>query len=362
MKRPIRILLKIAGALVLVTALFVAVIWSREWRPAPIEIVYPTPSSSGPEQADTMAVGDTLKIVSWNIGYAGLGDDMDFFYDGGTRTRTSQTRTRENLNGIISFLKQHSDADFILLQEVDFDSRRSYGIDEYDTIRQELPTFYGWWGLNYVSDFVPIPVTNPMGGVRSGIVILSRWKPEQVTRFAYPGGFPFPVRLFNLKRCLLSASFPVSFPASDSVGSSSVVRTLYINNTHNTAYDTGTMRSGELAFLNGFLAGKRFAVTMGDWNCNPPGYTPSEAALKDKYFSPLGIHREDFPPEMGFVYDPTTPSVRYGYEPYQAATTTTTVLDFALYGAGIEPVEFETIDLEFRNSDHNPVVGRFVIR
>lgn len=358
MRRIFRILIRIVGILALGIALFIAVMWAREWRPAPVETVYALPQG---EAGDTLTVGDTLRIVSWNIGYAGLGDDMDFFYDGGTRMRTSRERTLDNLYGIIDFLKREAasaqGADIILLQEVDFDSRRSYGINEYDSIRAALPGYFGWWGLNYVTDFVPIPVTQPMGRVQSGIVILTRWKPEEVTRYSYPGGFAFPVRLFNLKRCLLSAEIPVR----DTVAGGAV-RTLYINNTHNTAYDTGNMRSGELAFLNAFLSGKRYSVTMGDWNCNPPGYEPSRAAVEDKHFSPLQIDRDDFPPQMTFVYDPTTPSVRYGYEPYRPGATTTTVLDFALCGPGIEPVAFETVDLGFKKSDHNPVAATFVIR
>lgn len=343
------------GLAALGVALFIAVMWAREWRPAPVETVYSPPQG---ETCDTLNTGDTLRIISWNIGYAGLGDDMDFFYDGGTRMRTTRDRTIENLHGIIDFLKREATAkkaDIILLQEVDFSSRRSYGINEYDSIRAALPGYFGWWGINYQSDFVPIPVTNPMGSVKSGIVILTRWKPEEVTRYSYPGGFAFPVRLFNLKRCLLSMEIPVR----DSTGT---VRTLYIDNTHNTAYDTGHMRSGELKFLNSFLAGKRYAITMGDWNSTPPGYTPSAAAVGDKHFSPLQIQRDDFPADMTFVYDPTTPSVRYGYEPYRAGSTTTTVIDFALCGPGIEPIAFETIDLGFKKSDHNPVAASFVIR
>lgn len=355
MKRLLRILLYlILTVLVLGLGGFLFVSWYYEWRPAPIETVYALPAG---EACDTLAVGDTIRIVSWNIGYAGLGDDMDFFYDGGSRVRTSRERTVENLDGIIDLLRQPplSGADIILLQEVDFDSRRSYRINEYDTLRQALPAYFGWRALNYSSHFVPIPLTEPMGKVESGLAILSRWKPTEVIRYAYPGGFAFPVRLFNLKRCLLSAEIPVR----DSSGS---VRTLYINNTHNTAYDTGDMRSGELAFLGGFLDGKRYAVTMGDWNSTPPGYTPSAAALDDPHFSPLQIRREDFPMEMTFVYDPTTPSVRYGYEPYRAGSTTTTLIDFALCGAGVEPLSFETVDLGFKKSDHNPVVATFVLR
>lgn len=342
-RRSVKYTLRTLGFLVVVVSLLLAIAWAREWNPAPIEDMT-TPSLT----PDTIRC-DTLKVVSWNIGYAGLGSDMDFFYDGGTRMRSDKQRTEQNLAAIVAFLKQHADADFILLQEVDFDSHRSYNINEYDTIRAALPAMMGWWGYNYVTDFVPIPLFDPMGGVRSGVVTLSRWAPREVTRLQYPGGFGFPVRLFNLKRCLLSASFEVA----------GVGNYLYINNTHNSAYDDGGMRRGELEYLGGYLQGKPLSITMGDWNSNPPGYTPSSAAIEDEHFIPLAIDRSDFPSSMSFVYDATTPSVRYGYEPYRAGHTTTTLLDFALCGSGVVPLSVEVIDLGFENSDHNPVVATF---
>ena len=345
MKKFIKIILRTLALLLFIFGGSIAFMWVREWNPPEVENRMGTAM-----EADTISA-DTIKIVSWNIGYAGLGDDMDFFYDGGRSVRTSRERTEENLRGITSFLKQHADADFILLQEVDFDSKRSFHLNEYDSIRLALPRFMGWWGLNYVTDYVPIPVFRPIGKVKSGIVTLSRHIPAEITRLQYPSEFAFPVRLFNLKRCLLTMSFPLS-------GSGNM---LYINNTHNTAYDTGGIRIRELEFLNGYLDGKLFSVTAGDWNCNPPGYTPVAAETNDKNFGPMQIERSDFPTSMSFVYDPTTLSNRYGYEPYDPETTTRTLLDFALCGAGIRPVSVETVDLGFRNSDHNPVIFRFII-
>ena len=355
MRRLLRILLCFVAGIAVVCALFIGIMWKREWQPAPVETLFRATSDM---PCDTLRRGDTLRVLSWNIGYAGLGDDMDFFYDGGTQMRTSVERTRENLAQIIAFIRQQADSlhlDMILLQEVDFDSHRSYGIHEYDSLKKALPGYEGWSAWNYVSDFVPIPISSPMRRVKSGLVTFSRWRPDAAIRYAYPGGFAFPVRLFNLKRCLLSLEIPVW----DTTGK---VQWAYINNTHNTAYDTGNMRSGEMAFLNRFLHGKRYSLTMGDWNSNPPGYTPSQAAVEDPHFSPLQIEREDFSSDLIFVYDPTTPSTRYGYEPYDRATTTTTLLDFGLCGPGIEPVAFETVDLGFRHSDHNPIIGLFVIR
>lgn len=358
MKRLLRAALWMLGPLVFGFVGFIATLWVREWRPDPIEILYASVSCAGDPDSDPLRSGDTVRVVSWNIGYAGLGDDMDFFYDGGTRMRTSRTRTADNLHRIIDLLRQEVETfrpDFILLQEVDTRSRRSYGMNQYDTIRTALSGYSAWYGLNYRCDFVPIPLGAPMGRVESGLAIFSRWQSERVVRYAYPGGFSFPVRLFNLKRGLLSAEIPVR----DSAGNRC---TFYLNNTHNTAYDTGGMRAGELGFLREFLAGKRYSLTMGDWNCNPPGYRSSRAAREDRYFRPLPIERLAFPAEMTFVYDASTPSVRYGYEPYRAGGTTTTLLDFALCGPGIVPLSVRTIDLGFKNSDHNPVVATFVVR
>ncbi len=339
-----RWILSISALLLLAVGGFFAWVWVEEWEPATMEV-------RSQNAGDTLRTGDTLKIVSWNIGYAGLGDDMDFFYDGGTRTRTSEERTRTNLAAITAFLQQHRDADFILLQEVDFDSRRSYRQHQYDSIRNALPEFMGWWGYNYVSPFVPIPLLDPLGGVRSGVVTLSRWEPVEVIRFQYPGGARWPQRMFDLKRCFLSSLFVL--PGGG---------TFYLNNTHNSAFDPkGTQRRAELAMLAEYLAGKPRSVTLGDWNCNPPGYTPTVAEQTDEHFHPVALDRSLLGPEHTVVYDPTTPSMRFGREPYNPATTPASVIDFMVCGQGITPITFETVSLGFQHSDHNPVVATFVI-
>lgn len=357
MKHLLHILLWSLSTLVAGLLLLLGLFWIREWRPAPVEVLDTTAIA---DDEPVLRRGDTVRIVSWNIGYAGLGDDMDFFYDGGKRMRTSQARTVENLQRILRFLQRRTAdsarVDFILLQEVDLDSRRSYGINEYDSLRRALPGYESWMGLNYVADFVPIPLTDPMGRVKGGVATFSRWRPERVVRYGYPSGFSFPMRLFNLKRCLLSAAIPVQDTATGRFD------TLFVNNTHNTAYDTGDMRSRELAFLRNYLSDKPYSITAGDWNSCPPGYRPSRAALEDAHFRPFPIGQTDFPSDLRFVYDSCTPSVRYDYEPYRAGSTTTTVVDFALCGPEIEGVGCETIDLEFKSSDHNPVVATFVIR
>lgn len=343
LKWGLYVILGLIGAIIILFG----VLWATEWTPTDVETVYVSDSPT------TNVLPDTLTVVSWNIGYAGLGDDMDFFYDGGKTTRTTQERTLENLDSITHLVAQWADsADFFLIQEVDFDSKRSYGVDQFERLSESLNGFTSVSALNYVSPYVPIPMSDPMGNIKSGLAIFSRYPIAKAERLAYPGGFSFPVRLFNLKRCMLSAQILTA--AGD---------TLWINNTHNTAYDTGGMRDGEMVFMNNYLTDKALSITAGDWNSTPPGYAPSEKELSDANFSTISVDPTVFGEAMNFAADLSgTPTARFGYEPYKKGKTTTTVIDFALLGSNFEVVSAKILDLGFRSSDHNPVVFRIARR
>ena len=72
-----------------------------------------------------------LRIVTFNTGYGALGEDADFFMDGGESvTPESEEYIKSNMLGIEKILKK-VDADIILLQEVDTDSKRSYGLNQW---------------------------------------------------------------------------------------------------------------------------------------------------------------------------------------------------------------------------------------
>ena len=47
---------------------------------------------------------DTLHLLSWNIGYAGMGKEMDFFYDSGTIVRPSYDYYKQCFDSILHFL------------------------------------------------------------------------------------------------------------------------------------------------------------------------------------------------------------------------------------------------------------------
>lgn len=337
MKRTVRRIGSVTGAILVALILLLCLCRLTEWRPRASESM-PVPDRPG-------ILPDTIRILSWNTGYAGLGDDMDFFLDGGTRSRTTPERAAENLEAIATFLAA-CDADILLLQEVDRRSRRSFGVDQLAVYQQALPAYRSWYAANFRSPFVPVPLRAPLGRVESGVAIFSRIDPVQVIRYQYDSKFSFPVRLFNLKRCWLAAEFRTAQGEP-----------VWINATHNTAYDTGDMRSVEMKQLYRWLGDRGSSITGGDWNQNPVGYTPSAAEVNDRHFSPKAIPED---PRFRSDFDASTPTVRYLYEPL-TETTTQSVIDFFLTSNDIQLLDIRTIDLRFEHSDHNPVVATFVV-
>lgn len=344
--------------------LFFAVSRIAEFRPAAVETTVFDTAAPDP-------LPDTITLLSWNIGYAGLGDDMDFFYDGGRKVRGERRRTEKNLMEIIAAL-QSAGADIILLQEVDRGSRRSYGLDEAACIEAGLPGYTASFAANFKTWWVPIPLRSPMGRVHSGLLTLSRRSPLQSSRISYPSAFPFPQRMFDLKRCLLASQFPTL--SGD---------TLLVVNTHNTAYDTGGMRTEETRFLSAYLEERLregiASVTGGDWNQYPPDYRPSTPELSNPNFVPEPVDSTLFGDGFRFVWDPSEPTLRYLDAPFdvgkvigpkarakglgysalpewkKAQLPRTTLTDFFVVSDGVEVLSVETLPLDFRLSDHNPV-------
>jgi len=129
----------------------------------------------------------TFDLLIWNIGYGGLDASMDFFYDGGKRVRPTEEQAIVNLEGILSTLKNYSDFDMILLQEVDRNSKRSHHLDQYKEIENAFSGYTTAFGMNYKVTFVPVPLKAPMGKVESGLMSLSKYPVFRAIMHGPPG-------------------------------------------------------------------------------------------------------------------------------------------------------------------------------
>lgn len=112
MKKFFKTLFFLFGIILLLVACFFGYFTLTDYKPEMREVI------SSINHPDTIKIGESFSVLTWNIGYAGLDKDMDFFYDGGTKVRPEEKQVLENMEGIASFLKSNDSIDFFLLQEV----------------------------------------------------------------------------------------------------------------------------------------------------------------------------------------------------------------------------------------------------
>ena len=320
------------------------------YNPAPVLVL------AGNNRPDTVSCDSLYSLLSWNIGYAGLGDDMDFFYEGGTMVRGSYDRTRVNLDAVKHFLKRHSDQTFIGLQEVDICSKRSYRLNQKDTLCNLLDEPWAF-AVNYLVGFVPVPPSSPMGSVNSGILSLSRFQPSKSVRYAFPGKFDWPNRLFNLRRCMLVNHFPAENG-----------KELILINIHLSAFDDGSLKKQEMQFLKDFVLAEyakgNFVVVGGDWNQSPPQFslTAFGSNYQSEDFILSTVPDQFMPAGWKWVYDDQWPTNRYLNTIYISGKTFCCLIDFFLVSPNVEVVGNKTFNLNFRNSDHNPISLKFRLK
>ncbi len=345
MRSVLKIIMAVLLTLAAVLALIIIYAHLTFYDPAESELLH------NEEVTPTLTDTSTISVMTWNLGYAGLDKEMDFFYDGGTQVRTTRDQTIINLNAILDQIKHHKNLDFFLLQEADKAARRSYFINMPDSIKSTLPEAHLSFAKNYHVRFVPVPWYAPMGRVTSGIVTAGHHSPEAVYRLSFPGNYPWPGRLFNLKRGLLLSRYPLTNG-----------KELILINTHNSAFDDGSLRRHQMDFLKKIMhaeyAKGNYVIAGGDFNQCPPGFEP------EFFFNLFDDENvllipDDFMPDWHFVYDPTVPTNRSVIKPYSPATTKTTLIDFFIASPNVMPLGVQGIHLDFEHSDHNPVIATF---
>lgn len=291
-----------------------------------------------------------LRILSWNTGYAGLDANTDFFMDGGKMVNPkSQAAVEQNLSAIADFLEQ-GNYDLCLLQEVDRGSARTGNTDELNYYSEQTGLGFSY-APNYRCRFVPYPLP-PIGKIDSGIATLSNLKmSENPVRVSLPCPFRWPVRLANLKRCLLTTRYPVT--GTD--------RELVVVNLHLEAYDGGEGKKAQTDALMKFLQEEykkgNYVIAGGDFNQTFPGSLDAFPIKGPKLWTP-GIVEEDMLPNgWNLAYDTASPSCRLLNQPYDPNSSDTQyyVIDGFITSPNVKIASIKTVDLTFANSDHNPV-------
>ena len=356
MQKILRGIMRLCIAIVLVIVLafasFIGYTYITMYRPEPVETISVKEGlSSQPIQKQT-----SYGITTFNTGYAALGQTQDFFMDGGVKSGAdSKEEVLDNLQFITNYIFTQNN-DFIFLQEVDIDAKRSYHVNQLAPFVDSK--YSSSFALNFDTPFVPIPLTHPMGGGESGIATLSLTTPKSAERFTLDGEEPFIKQLFDLKRAFTLTRFEVQ-NGND----------LVLINTHFSAFDKGgKVRAQQLAQMQDVLIAEReagnYVILGGDFNHELPGTSSEQFTWTDSYPEWCMVLPDDFTP-VGYTWatDGTQPSVRANNKAYTAGTNFVAVIDGFVVSDNIQIEQVTTRgDFEFIHSDHNPVELRFSLQ
>lgn len=344
--RILKFIIRIVLVLIIGVAALFGWLTITEYKPAEEEAGIVTGGGT-----KTLKLAEPVTLVTWNIGYGALGDNADFFLDGGTHVRTADAeRRKENLNGITASLQQ-CNPDIVFLQEVDVDSDRTEHEDEVKWFADAFSSMQQSFAYNFRVPFIPYPLP-PIGKVEGGILTMSAFDSSSSTRYQLPCPFQWPVRLGNLKRCLLINRIPIQGSTKE----------LVLINLHLEAYDDGEGKAAQTAMLQRVLEEENekgnYIIAGGDFNQTFDTVDLSRFPYQEGKWKAGEIDTDVFSEDWQLLMDDTVPSCRSLDQPYAQADPDGFqyyVIDGYILSANIAVKAFEALPQGFVYSDHNPV-------
>ncbi|MDE7433886.1 MAG: hypothetical protein K2M43_01990, partial [Mycoplasmoidaceae bacterium] len=195
--------------------------------------------------------------------------------------------------------------DLVGLQEIDRNSTRSYDVDMYDQITNDLGSFNSSYAVNYSVPWCPIPLLPlNMGQIESGVAALSKFQINDATRYSLDSINTPIYRYMTLKRCILENRIPLYKADGEETG-----KYLIFIVTHLDAYDNGgAVRSAQLKLLDDIMYEEynsgNYVIACADWNCTLPdthGYEGDINDLEDDQPIASFDYREDDPSKISYT-------------------------------------------------------------
>ncbi len=351
-----KILLTVINIILILALAFViliVVLFATEFRPQDRESL-----EVFGEASKTISEGDSLTILTFNTGYGALGDNADFFLDGGSSVKTAdKERVLANMDGIAA-AAMAAEPDVLFFQEVDVNSMRSSRVDEAELLVNAFPDKENVFAYNYRSLFIPYPIP-PIGQVNAGILTESSFPIAEAERLQLPCPFSGIERLGNLKRCLLVSRVPLE--ASD--------KELVLVNLHLEAYDSGEGKVAQTAMLRDFLEEEyekgNYVIAGGDFNQIFSNIDMTNFPVYEDRWQPGVIDTAEFSEGWQFIMDEEIPSCRSLDQPYLGADPDTFqyyCIDGFIVSPNLTVQDAHAIDDGFVSSDHNPVVMKLTLQ
>ena len=324
-------------------------------------------------QENLVLLDEEYVITTYNIGFGAYDRDYSFFMDkgymgDGTVTTgkygkaVSKENALKNTNGAISILESLN-SDFMILEEVDTKSSRSYKINQMNLIVEKFNNYSYTFASNFHSAFLPYPLHDMHGVVNAGILTLSKYNMSESMRYELPIDESFLNKFFDLDRCINLVRYKVN--ASD--------KELVIISAHLSAYDEGGVyRKKQIELLKTLIQDEydkgNYVIVGGDFNHDiaSGGSNFPTTQLKPDWIQVL--EQNEFGPNFKIVSDNTNPSCRDADIPWEEGITYATVVDGFIVSNNIDVTFIKNIanigseDINFMYSDHNPVMMKFKLK
>ena len=263
MKTKAKKVIKITGiillALVIVLAAYIIYLYASYHRIPDNQELQVEEISQNTEAGNELTTEKNYSALTYNIGFGAYTPDFSFFMDGGKSSwAKSKDSVKETIKGA-GELVASKDPDFALVQEIDLDATRSYHVNEYSILKENIPAYNCVFAQNYDSAFLFYPFTQPHGKSKAGLALFSKYPITGSLRRSFPISTSF-TKFFDLDRCYSISRVPVDNG-----------KELVIFELHMSAYgNSDAIREGQIRMLSEdmqkeYEAGN-YVICGGDFN------------------------------------------------------------------------------------------------
>lgn len=357
-KRLFKFILILIILAVIMVALYICYFY-KEYKRIPDQIHLDqniTSSYSYFQNEEAVNAGRAYNILTYDIGYGARMKNFSSYLDGGNDIKaSSEENVLANICGITDVINR-SGADFILLQEVDIDSTRSYGVDELSLINKFLYGYYYAEAKMAESMFIPYPILNPQGVKNTSMVTYSNAAMSENVRRS----LPMSDDVFNMTdydKCYTLSRIPLANE-----------RELVIYNVHLSTYvnsediylaqiDT-IFKDMQKEYLRG-----NYVICGGDFgrNLKNDSSTSNIEWAKDfpQWKLPAGFSIGTQASQANNVDHNTR---RSAHTPYDPATSFTASTDGFIVSDNIRVNFYSNANWKYEYSDHDPVIMQFFLK
>lgn len=380
MKTKAKKVIKITGiillALVIVLAAYIIYLYASYHRIPDNQELQVEEISQNTEAGNELTTEKNYSALTYNIGFGAYTPDFSFFMDGGKSSwAKSKDSVKETIKGA-GELVASKDPDFALVQEIDLDATRSYHVNEYPILKENIPAYNCVFAQNYDSAFLFYPFTQPHGKSKAGLALFSKYPITGSMRRSFPISTSF-TKFFDLDRCYSISRVPVDNG-----------KELVIFELHMSAYgNSDAIREGQIRMLSEdmqkeYEAGN-YVICGGDFNhdlkaadtqskasdADNNTQTGSEDSAEPESWA-YPFPRSELPEHFSFCLDQLSEdeknnlwnSARNADMEYVPGETYTVTLDGFIISDNVECTKYENVNTGYSYSDHDPVYMEFQLK